>query len=104
MLDNDHVQRSTEVRGSQPGGQRSVHGVRLEESVLGLKSISNLLACEDVFLRARDDANVAQPERVDLPLDDVDAVGTFVHEIDFGEDTDRSLALGVDPPCEFQSI
>ncbi|RUS20841.1 hypothetical protein BC937DRAFT_94231 [Endogone sp. FLAS-F59071] len=65
----------------------------LEKIRLSLESIVHGFTGEDVLLRTVDDANEAKLEGVGATREDVESVSASVHEIEFGEDTDRATAL-----------
>ena len=67
-----------------------------KEHSLTFERIRHALVGVDVPLRAVDDADEAQLERVHTPCEHVECVCARVHQVELREDTDRPLALGVD--------
>ncbi len=82
----------------------AVRGVRAEEVVLRLMRVRERLLRVDVCLRAVDDADEAQLERVHAPGQDVERVGARVHEIKFRKHADRTAALRIDLPRELEGL
>ena len=71
-----------------------------EELGLAFKCVWHALVGVDVPLRAVDDADEAQPERVHAPREHIERVCARVHQVELREDADRPPALGVDGPRE----
>jgi len=67
-----------------------------KEHSLAFERVRHALVGVDVPLRAVDDADEAQLERVHTPREHVERVCARVHQVELREDTDRPLALGVD--------
>ena len=67
-----------------------------EEYGLAFERVSHALVGVDVPLRAVDDADEAQLERVHAPREHVERVGARIHQVELREDADRPPALGVD--------
>ncbi len=76
----------------------------LEEVVLSSEGLANWLASKDVFLRTRYYTDIAQFKRVDLALDNVNAVSAFIHQVNLGQDADRALTLGINPTSKLKGI
>jgi hypothetical protein len=75
-----------------------------EEVALGLKSIGKRLPFLDIVLRSVDDTNEAKLEGVYAAGQNIHSICSMVHEIQLCEDTNSSLARGVDMASQLQSL
>jgi hypothetical protein len=81
-----------------------VRRVMLKEVPLGLKGIRELLVALDVLLRSIDDTDETELKRVYASREDVHGIGSVVHEIQLGENTDCPPAHRVDMAGQLQSF
>lgn len=104
MLDDDNVQSAAEIRCAESAGVRGIGRAGTEERILGSKCVFNWLSGQDVFLGATDNTDVAQFERVDLSLQNVDAISALVHQINFRKNSNRALAIRIHLASQLQGI
>lgn len=78
--------------------------MRLEEQFLSLQRVLDIFALIDVLLRSADHGNVAKAERVDLPIDDIDARCAIVHQIHLREHPNGPLTVWIDLPRQLQRV
>ena len=75
-----------------------------EPLLLDLVSLLDGHLVDDILLGAILDADVAETHRHFLALEHVSSVRTGIHDIELGDNTDRSVALGVDLARHLQTI
>lgn len=69
-----------------------------EELGFVLQGLSDRDILVDLLLRATFDAIVPEVEWVNLSLEEVQGIGTLVHQINLGNHTDGTLTIWVDFP------
>jgi hypothetical protein len=67
-----------------------------EELSFILQGFFNRDVLIDLLLRPALDPEVAEFKRVQLALQDLNCVCSFIHQVDFGDDTDRAVTIRVD--------
>lgn len=92
------------VVGAASDRNVSVGRVVLEEVGLGLKSLFHGLVALDILLRAVDNTNKAELQRVDSTREDVEGVGSMIHQINLGQDTDGPSAERVYMASKLESF
>lgn len=60
MLNDNHIERATEVRSTKSRAKRSVYRVRLEEGILGSERLRDRLTLLGILLRAAHDTDIAE--------------------------------------------
>lgn len=75
-----------------------------EPLLLDLVGLLDRHLVDDISLRAILDTDIAETHGHFLTLEHVPSVGTIVHDIELGDDTDRSVALRVDLTRHLQTI
>lgn len=98
------VQAFCQILSTTPVCQVPVSRVVPEEFLLFPKSIFHRDIRIDVLLTPVDDSNESQLERIRSAGQDLESIGTGVHEIELGKNTDGSQATRIDCPSQFQGI
>jgi len=75
-----------------------------EELSLILQGFFNRDVLIDLLLRPALDPEVAEFKRVQLALQDLNCVCSFVHQVDFRDDTDRAVAIRVDFTSDLERV
>lgn len=75
-----------------------------EELGLVLQGLSNRDILIDLLLRAAFHTIVPEAQRVDLTLEQVQGIGTLVHQINLGNYTDGTLTIWVHFPSHLEGI
>ena len=84
------VQHLLQVGRAEAVGHVAVARVGEEELPLGGHGGLDVLLAVDVLLRAVDHAHVAPAQGEQLVLEDVAGVGALVHQVELGQDADRT--------------
>lgn len=90
--------RSTTVR------HIPISGMVPEKLLFRLQRLSQWLAALNVLLRSIDNANEAQFQGVNPTSENIQSVCTMVHEVQFGQHTNRPPSHGIYLAGEFQSL
>ena len=64
----------------------------LEEFSLMRQGLLDCFARVDIALPAINDRNIAQTKGDDASSQDIDDIGSLVHKVDFGKDTDGTIS------------
>ena len=75
-----------------------------EELRFVLQGLSDCDILINLLLRAAFHTIVTEIEWVDFPLEKVQGIGTLVHQINLGNNTDGTLPIWVDFPSHLQGI
>ena len=67
----------------------------LEEDFLTSKWFFDIFAFVDILLGSADHWNEAETKWINLPINKVYARSSFIHEVNFGEHSNGSLAMRV---------
>lgn len=81
-----------------------VSGVLVEESRLVRSGVNHRFLVDNILLAAVDDTNEAQLQWINSASKDVESVGASIHKIELGEDTNCSLALGINRASELERL
>jgi hypothetical protein len=76
----------------------------MEEISFVSKGFLDCFASLDIPLSSVDDRDISETERDDSPCEDINNVGSLVHQVDFCEDTNGATPLWIDFPRQFQTI
>lgn len=98
------VERLGQVSSSALVSHRPVGSMSREELLLVLHRVGHGKVGVDVLLRSIDDSDEAEFERVDSTGEDIGSVGSSVHEIELGEDSDGSKASRINGTSELEGI
>ena len=104
MLDDDHVKSSAEVGRAKARAKWSVDRMGLEEVLLRGERLGDRLTRNSVLLGAAHNTDVSEPERIHLALNDIDAVGPFVHQVNFREDANRTITCPINSVCQLEGV
>lgn len=104
MVHEDRVESPRKVRRTAVRSFAPVTRVALEEVAFVLESLGDRSLVVNVALSTVDNGDVTESERDDAPGEDIDNVRSLIHQVDFGQDSDRSISLGVDFAREFESV
>ena len=106
---DESEEHSGELVDERPGadcfcGQRGVDGVLGEVLGFFFEGVFDLDLLLDVVLAAALDADEAEPERDFFVEEHGGGVCAFVHDVDFGDDSERALAFGVELHGELERL
>ena len=103
-LETYQVELASEIRCTAIRSLITVCLVVLKERPLMLESVRNRLLILDIPLPSVDYRDVTQSQRNDAPSQDVDDIGSFVHQIHLCEHTDCPLTLGINLSRQLQTV
>ena len=98
------VELSSEPWGTAVLSFTRVRRMGLKELLLVLQCSCDRLGLVDIPLSSVDDRDVTQPKGDDSTSENVDDIGSLVHEIHLGQDSNRSRSLWVHLPSHLQSV
>lgn len=104
MSGTNSVETTSEVGSSAVRRLGAVARVVLKELLLVLERRRDRTGVIDVALRSVDDGDVTETKRNDTTSENVDDVRSLVHEVDLGEDTDRSETFRVNLTSELETV
>jgi len=104
MVHEDSVELAGEERSTAVLCFAAVAWVVLEEFLFGSESGTDELPLVNVTLTTVDDGNIAEAERNDTTGENVDDIGTSVHEINFCKHTYSAGSFGVDFTSKLETI
>jgi hypothetical protein len=90
--------------GAASIGNVSVGRVMLEELGFSLESLSHGLVALNILLGAVHNTNEAKLEGVNAARENVECIGTMVHKINLGQNTNCASTEGIDMAGKFESF
>ena len=84
------VENALEVRRAHSFGHMAVGGMAEKKFALGRYGDFDIFAPVDIFLTAVDHTDVAAAKRQQLVLQHLASISTFVHQVQFGDNTNGS--------------
>lgn len=82
----------------------SIRWMVLEEVGFGLEGILHGLVPLDILLRAVDNANESQLQGIDAARENIESVGTMIHQVNFGQDADSTSAERINMTGKFEGL
>ena len=104
MTHQGGIQALRQELGAASRGHIPVSGVASEELSFGPQSIREGLSARDILLGAVYYSDESQLQRIDPSSENVHCVRAMVHQVKFRQDTDRSLARGIDMARKLQGF
>lgn len=93
-----------QIRGARSRCDTSVGRMSSEELLLRLEVVLQVFPALHITETSADDTDKALTQRVNAPLQNAKDVGAVLHQVDLGDDADRSIPIRVNLACHAESI
>lgn len=100
----DGIERLSQELGTAAVSDVAVDCVILEKVFFLLPSVLHRHVRDDILLTSVNDTDEAKFERVSTASKDIEGIGSGVHQVKLGEDTESSQSPRIDRASEFERV